>query len=166
MSSRKTFTKGNAMSKKDDLAVEEVQKQKTTRLATKVVPTEKQTGCCMGTKDCATTPDVATHHHKAPTAATYSTGGGDIKKGPKTRITVKYDIGFGNYLFLRGKGANLSWEKGVALKNVKNDEWVWETDLAFTSCEFKVLINDSIYEIGDNHTLTCGASIQYTPRFQ
>lgn len=87
------------------------------------------------------------------------------KKGPTSKITVKYDVGFSNTLYLRGKGANLSWDRGVTLKNVKNDEWVWETDQSFTTCEFKVLINDKEYEAGANHTLTCGASIQYTPKF-
>lgn len=87
------------------------------------------------------------------------------KKGPTTRVTVKYDVGFSNGIFLRGKGANLSWEKGIPLKNVKNDEWVWETDAPFSTCEFKVLINDSCYELGDNHPLTCGATVQYTPKF-
>jgi hypothetical protein len=86
-------------------------------------------------------------------------------KGPKTRITVKYDIGFGRMLFLRGRGANLSWDKGVALKNMSADEWVWETDTPFSTCEFKVLINDREYEIGENHPLTCGANVSYTPRF-
>lgn len=86
-------------------------------------------------------------------------------KGPKTRIVVKYDVGFSNSLYLRGKGASLSWDKGVCLKNLKADEWVWETDAPFTNCEFKVLINDSQYEIGENHRLTCGANIHYTPKF-
>lgn len=85
--------------------------------------------------------------------------------GPKTRITLNYDVGFSNTLYVRGQGANLSWEKGIMLKNIKADEWVWETNVPFTSCEFKVLINDSIYETGQNHTLTCGASIRYTPKF-
>ncbi len=87
------------------------------------------------------------------------------RKGPKTRITIRYDVGFGNLIYLRGKGANLSWERGVQLRNVKSDEWVWETETAFTSCEFKVLINDKIYELGDNHTLNCGTSIHYSPKF-
>lgn len=103
-----------------------------------------QGSCCQGQKDCATT---------------------EAHKGSKTRVMVKYDVGFGNNLFLRGKGANLSWDKGIALKNHKNDEWIWETDVPFSSCEFKVLVNDRCFEIGDNHTLTSGASIQYTPRF-
>ncbi len=120
---------------------------------------EKKSGCCMGSKDC---PSAETLE-----SAPFATGSkvGEPKKGPKTRITVKYDIGFGNQLYLRGKGVTLSWDKGIPLKNMKNDEWVWETDQTFTACEFKVLVNDMRYEIGDNHTLTCGASIQYTPKF-
>jgi hypothetical protein len=85
--------------------------------------------------------------------------------GPKTRITLKFDVGFSNALYLRGQGANLSWEKGILLKNVNADEWIWETNVPFTFCEFKVLVNDDTYEIGQNHTLTCGASICYTPQF-
>lgn len=87
------------------------------------------------------------------------------RKGPKTRIAIKYDVGFGNAIYLRGKGALLSWDKGILLRNVKTDEWIWETETPFTSCEFKVLINDKTYELGANHTLTCGSSIQYSPKF-
>lgn len=83
----------------------------------------------------------------------------------KTRITVKYDVGFNNVLYLRGQGANLSWDRGVALKNVKADEWVWETDANFSSGEFKVLINDRLYETGTNHPFKAGANINYTPKF-
>lgn len=89
----------------------------------------------------------------------------ETKKGTKTRIVIKYDVGFNNYISLRGKGANLSWEKGIPLKNVKADEWIWETDAPFGSCEFKVLINDKHYEVGNNHTLMNGASMQYSPKF-
>jgi hypothetical protein len=87
------------------------------------------------------------------------------KIGPTTRITIQYDVGFSNSIFIRGKGATLSWDKGLPLKNTKANEWVWETTIPFTTCEFKVLINDKEYEIGDNHLLTCGASIHYTPKF-
>ena len=92
-------------------------------------------------------------------------GTSEKKGSSKTRITVKFDVGFPNQLYIRGKGGNLSWEKGIAFKNTKSDEWVWETDAAFTQCEFKVLINDRIYENGENHVLNQGASLLYSPQF-
>lgn len=85
--------------------------------------------------------------------------------GAITRVTVKFDVGFGNALYIRGKGANLNWNKGTLMKNVKPDEWQWEIDLPFNACEFKVLINDREYESGDNHPLIAGSAIQYTPKF-
>ena len=82
-----------------------------------------------------------------------------------TKITIKYDAGFGNILTIRGQGANLNWSEGVQLKNVNPDEWTWETEQPFTSCEFKVLLNDHTYEQGHNHQLTKGSHLQYTPKF-
>lgn len=87
------------------------------------------------------------------------------KKGPLTRINVKFDVGFNNSIYLRGEGADLSWDRGIMLKNTKPDEWMWETTVPFTKCEFKVLINDRQYELGENHHLQCGSSIEYTPNF-
>lgn len=86
---------------------------------------------------------------------------------PKTpgKVIIKYDVGFNNSLYIRGKGAGLSWDKGVPLKNMGPDEWIWEPTQAFNECEFKVLINDQCYENGENHHLAGGASIQYTPFF-
>lgn len=83
----------------------------------------------------------------------------------KTKITVKFDCGFPNQLTIRGQGAGLSWEKGLPLKNVKKDEWVFETEATFTKGEFKVLINDKTYESGANRTLLPGTTTQYTPNF-
>lgn len=86
------------------------------------------------------------------------------KKG-RTKITIKYDVGFPNQLYIRGKGANLSWEKGIPLKNIKADEWIWESDANFLNCEFKVLVNDKHYEKGENHLVASGSTIIYTPHF-
>lgn len=87
------------------------------------------------------------------------------KSGGKTKITVKYDVGFKNTLYIRGKGANLNWDRGLPMKNVKADEWVWETESSFSNGEFKVLINDQKYETGPNHPLKPGTTTQYTPHF-
>lgn len=87
------------------------------------------------------------------------------KKNGATRITVNYDVGFKNQVYIRGEGAGLCWAKGVPLKNVKADEWVWEPTESFTHCKFKVLINDRSYEAGENHQLLSGESKIYTPHF-
>lgn len=132
--------------------------------------TKCSTKPCASTKnpiDAASPPhQTATTPPKASTAATNTQSSSlTTKKGPITRLIVKYDVGYPNSIFLRGKGANLSWEKGIPLKNVKPDEWIWETDQQFESCEFKVLINDRSYEIGENHRLTCGESTLHRPKF-
>jgi hypothetical protein len=64
--------------------------------------------------------------------------------GKKTRLLIKFDCGFNNWITIRGEGAGLSWQTGTALKNISPDEWVFETDVPFANCEFKVLINDEI----------------------
>lgn len=122
----------------------------------------EKTGCCMGTTSCGTSADQFAQKHSTQTSTPAKT---EAKKGPKTRVVVRYDVGFNNSLSLRGKGANLCWDKGIPLKNIKNDEWIWETEALFNTCEFKVLINDCQYENGENHPISCGASIQYTPQF-
>ena len=140
---------------------ENTPESKTTKTGKQSPQTDKKSGCCMGTPTCSTTTALTTQ----PNTALAISNPSAAKKGPKTRVTVKYDVGFNNTLYLRGKGANLSWDKGIPLKNIKRDEWTWETDALFSTCEFKVLVNDKHYETGENHTLTCGASIQYTPKF-
>lgn len=87
------------------------------------------------------------------------------KKNQITKVIIKYDVGFNNSVYIRGQGANLNWNKGIQLRNVKADEWVWETDATFHLCEFKALINDKQFEQGENHKITCGASMHYTPKF-
>jgi len=90
---------------------------------------------------------------------------GDHKPARETRVIVKFDAGFPNQLFIRGSGANLSWDEGRPLRNVKSDEWLWVCESLSSQCEFKVLLNDEIYEEGKNHSLSPGASLLYTPLF-
>ena len=88
------------------------------------------------------------------------------KKKSLTRVIVQFDAGFPNSLFLRGEGApGLSWEKGVELKNLKPDEWVWECEAPFSAGEFKVLINDQIFELGENHQLQPESTVRINPKF-
>lgn len=83
-----------------------------------------------------------------------------------TKITIKYNCGFPNNLFIRGEGVpGLNWDHGVALKNVKSDEWTWETDKPFTKGQIKILLNDRVYEKGTNHALECGKPTTLNPQF-
>jgi hypothetical protein len=104
----------------------------------------------------------------AASAATRQAGAEQMNASPRTavtRIRIRYNCGFNNNLFIRGKGANLNWEKGQMLKNVKADEWIWETTTPFAELEFKILVNDHHYEQGENHRMRHGDTMDYTPRF-
>lgn len=82
-----------------------------------------------------------------------------------SRVIIHYDVGFNNSIYIRGNNAGLSWDKGTLLHNEGPDQWVWETDQPFQTCEFKVLINDTHYEQGGNHTLDYEKHLEYTPIF-
>ena len=83
-----------------------------------------------------------------------------------TRITVKYNCGFPNNLFIRGEGMpGLSWDRGIAMKNVKADEWLWETDKCFEKIQFKIILNDRVYEQGPNHAIECSKTGVFSPKF-
>ncbi len=90
---------------------------------------------------------------------------GSRSKREKTRIVIRYNVGYDNHLFIRGSAGGLNWDRGVMLKNIGPDEWVWETTDHFQDCEFKVLINDNQFEAGENHHIRDGAAVQYTPIF-
>jgi len=90
----------------------------------------------------------------------------EATKNHFSKVTVKYDVGFKNALYIRGTGAGLSWEKGKLMKNTGTDSWVWETDLPFKDCEFKVLVNDQVYEEGANHHLSNGKTVEFKPNFR
>lgn len=83
----------------------------------------------------------------------------------KTMLYVRCNTGFANTLFIRGQGANLSWTKGIPLKNIQADLWLFETDIPFSQAEFKVLFNDQVYEEGANRTVRCGSQIEFCPKF-
>lgn len=85
----------------------------------------------------------------------------------KSVIKVHFDCGFLNSLFIRGEGIpGLSWDKGILLQNKGKDEWVWETTACFNApISFKILINDTNFENGENHLLKCGSTVSCTPNF-
>ncbi|MCB1136372.1 MAG: hypothetical protein KDK78_08900 [Chlamydiia bacterium] len=84
----------------------------------------------------------------------------------KTCITVHYNCGQHNSLFIRGIGGGLNWKQGTALKNIGASEWAWETEQHFGVIEFKVLVNDAMFEDGSNRVLICGTSVHCHPTFE
>lgn len=125
------------------------------------LPSLEKNGCCKGSISSENM-DQLTHHHSTATPPAQKH---ELKKCSRTHVVVNYDVGYNNSITIRGKGPGLSWDKGIPLKNTKHDEWIWETDSPFNNCEFKVLINDAHYEIGENHPISCGACIKFTPKF-
>jgi hypothetical protein len=73
-----------------------------------------------------------------------------------TTIVAKVDVGFGNTLYLRGTGPDLSWDKGVEMTNTGSDEWIWSTSKASTEFLAKVLINDVIWSGDPDTTVKAG----------
>lgn len=151
----------NMLTKKDGTK-NETKNSKNAKNPTSGTHLEGHAGCC---QPPAKAPSQLPAKSDAAPASQKQSESFEKKGSAKTRITVKYDIGFSNQLYIRGQGGNLSWSKGEPFKNIKADEWVWETDASFTQCEFKVLINDRIYESGDNHILKHGTTLLYTPNF-
>ena len=87
------------------------------------------------------------------------------KKALKTSIIARIDVGFGNQLYIRGTGADLSWEKGLPLENVSSYEWTFATTKAKSDVTFKFLINDELWAEGDNVTVAEGATSISSPVF-
>ncbi len=83
-----------------------------------------------------------------------------------TVVVAKYDVGYGNNLYIRGDSAGLNWEAGVLMKNVENDVWVWTTNEAIEgTVEFKFLINDEGWCVGENMSAPAGETTTLSPAF-
>lgn len=82
-----------------------------------------------------------------------------------TTITAHVDVGFGNTLYLRGDGPGLSWEKGIVMDCASDERWEWNTYEAKSPFEFKVLINDQEWAVGENETAHPGKVANVSPVF-
>lgn len=83
----------------------------------------------------------------------------------KTQILARVDVGFGNSLYVRGEGAGLSWETGLALENISPDEWAFTSNQAQGEFVFKFLINDKIWATGEDLTVAAGSTSISSPTF-
>lgn len=112
-------------------------------------PTKPSCMCLSQEKKCAVEPSVKSKQFKS-----------------KTKIIVRFDCGFSNALFIRGEGiSSLAWDKGVPLKNISPTEWMWESDRPCSTVQFKVLLNDNHFELGENHSIAFGQETEVIPKF-
>jgi len=86
-------------------------------------------------------------------------------KSGKSIVNAKIDIGFGNTLFIRGEGAGLSWDKGIAMDNVSADEWRISLSGATAPVVFKFLVNDLTWSAGEDYTVAAGDTVMLVPTF-
>jgi hypothetical protein len=82
-----------------------------------------------------------------------------------TKIVAKIDVGFGNTLYIRGEGPGLSWEKGIPLDCVTDDQWALSFSETARPVVFKFLINDLTWSVGDDYIVQPGSTVELTPAF-
>lgn len=82
-----------------------------------------------------------------------------------TTITAAVDVGFGNFLTLRGEGAGLSWESGQPLVCVNQDRWSISLPESSGPIVCKFLLNDQVWNTGENFTVLPGFDVVLDPVF-
>jgi len=75
------------------------------------------------------------------------------------------DVGYGNTLFVRGEGGELSWDEGIILECVSNDEWKFTTSSKDKKLTFKFLFNDVEWAQGVDLVVKKGQTSVSTPQF-
>ena len=82
-----------------------------------------------------------------------------------TKIVAQIDVGFGNTLFVRGEGPGLSWEKGVPLDCVSDNQWSLSLSETNRPIVIKFLVNDTTWSVGEDYVVQPGSSAVLTPAF-
>ena len=84
---------------------------------------------------------------------------------PITFISAKFDVGFGQHLYLRGAGPGLSWQQGLAMDCVSSDLWTIAIKNTAEPVIFKLLVNDVAWNQGHDFVTAPGQSITVVPAF-
>ncbi|WP_135552357.1 alpha-amylase family glycosyl hydrolase [Paenibacillus cymbidii] len=84
----------------------------------------------------------------------------------QTKIIVHYNAGFGNSISVRGDTTPLNWTWGQKAENVDANTWQYVMERPTSgTIQFKVLLNDSTWETGGNHSVTAGSTVDIYPSF-
>lgn len=85
----------------------------------------------------------------------------------RTKVIIRYDVGFGNTLYIRGNCTPLNWHFGQKCENVDASTWQFVMERPVSGdIGFKILINDSIWELGNDHIVQAGNTITISPVFK
>lgn len=82
-----------------------------------------------------------------------------------TVITASIDIGFGHILFIRGEGPGLSWDKGLPMTCIADDQWRISLGETSKPIVFKFLVDDLSWSTGSDFVAAPGSAILVEPTF-
>lgn len=82
-----------------------------------------------------------------------------------TTITAQIDIGFGNVLYIRGEGPGLSWDRGLLMNCLADNQWQIVLRESARPIVFKFLVNDLSWSAGEDYTTAPGATVVLAPTF-
>lgn len=88
------------------------------------------------------------------------------KKKRGTAVIASVFIGIGNKPYLRGSGAELNWEQGMAMEFEEIGKWLWiAPDDLTESIELQVYRNDEDPDKKGKYTLEPGQRLEISPEF-
>lgn len=82
-----------------------------------------------------------------------------------TVVAAEVEVRPGDTVYIRGQGSGLTWDAGQPMTWVEPTKWVWCTREAEHGTEFKVLLNDELWSVGENSVLRSGDMITVHPQF-
>lgn len=87
--------------------------------------------------------------------------------GPASATTVRvhFDVGYGNWVALRGSAAPLSWAAGVNATWTTGNVWVYSWPDASGDIDLKPLVNDVTWSTGGNYRVKKASTVDIYPFF-
>lgn len=82
-----------------------------------------------------------------------------------TRVIAAYDAGVGRHLWIRGSAAPLSWDAGWPMHALAPGRWRFVTSELAGRVEVKTLIDDTLWQTGENDVVMAGGETTITPAF-
>lgn len=124
---------------------------------------KKKSATASATKPVTAAPPPAA---PAPVAAAPASEVKAVTPAPvQTKIVARIDVGYGNALYIRGEGPGLTWNQGVPMECVANDQWELALGESARPVSFKVLLNDQIWCTGPDAVVASGSTVTLTPEF-